>query len=168
MKRSVYLLNGSTLLLAGCMGYQPGGSRPEGINTVAMGPVINRTGEPAMELQITHAMRDRIQLDGRMKLANEPDNADALIEIKLVKFSLRPIAYDESLKTTPRIYRMTITGTAALRNTKTGKVISESDAYGEATFNFENDLTTSKRDAMPTAAAELAKFMLDDLIEYWN
>jgi hypothetical protein len=132
-----------------------------------MGPVINRTSEPAMELQVTHAMRDRIQFDGRMKLANEPENADALIEIKLTKFSLRPIAYDESLKTTPRIYRMTISGTASLKDCKTGQVISEADSYGEATFSFADDLSTSKRDAMPTAAAEMAKFMLDDLIERW-
>lgn len=155
------------MLLCGCAGYQLGGSRPAGVETVAMAPVINATGEPAIELQVIHAMRERIQFDGRMKLANEPENADAVIEIRLTDYTLTPIAYDSELRTTPNLYRLRITGEAELRDTETGSVLSTSKTYGEATFPFVADLTSSKRDALPAAAQEIAKFMLDDLIERW-
>jgi hypothetical protein len=169
MKRRLHLLNGlaATLLLTGCMGYRLGGSRPAGIESVAMAPVVNATGEPAIEIQVTHAMRERIQFDGRMQLVNDPENADALIEIRLTDFSMSPIAFRSDLKTTPLIYRLRITGTARLRSTATGEVLSEASTYGEATFDFKSDLTTSKRDAEPIAAREIAKFMLDDMIERW-
>jgi hypothetical protein len=168
MKR-IHLLNSfaATLLLSGCMGYQLGGSRPEGIEAVTMAAVVNKTGEPAIELQVTHAMRERIQFDGRMKYVNKQENADAVIKIELTGYRLTPVAYRDELRTTPELYRLTITGHADLVSTKDGTVLSSSSTYGESTFKFTSDLTTSKRDAVPVAAQEIAKFMLDDLIERW-
>ena len=167
MKRSIHLFSGlmATLLLAGCMGYQLGGTRPEGIETVYMAPVVNQTTESAIELQVTKALRQRIQFDGRLKLRNSVDNADAVIEVTLTDYRLTAIAFRDDLKTTAEQYRLRITGFATLKDAETGKTLSESKTYGEARFFFESDLTTSKRDALPTAAKELAKFMVDDLIE---
>lgn len=168
MKRSVHLFIGlAALLLAGCMGYQLGGTRPEGVETVHLAPVINATTEPAIELQVTHALLQRIQFDGRLKVRNSPDSADAIIEVKLTDYQLTPIAFRDDLQTTPEQYRMRITGTATLKNSETGEILSESKTYGETRFVFESDLTTSKRIALPRAAEEIAKFMVDDLIERW-
>ena len=169
MKRRIHLLNCvvASLLLSGCLGYQLGGSRPEGIETVTMTAVVNKTTEPAIELQVTHAVRDRIQFDGRLKLVNGTGEADGVIEVILTDYKLTPIAFRSEQKTTPEIYRLRVTGTATLKNGKTGEILSESKTYGEATFPFEADLTTAKRDALPRAVAELAKFMVDDLIEQW-
>ncbi len=169
MKRRIHLLNcvAATLLLSGCLGYQLGGSRPEGIETVSMAPVVNKTSEPAIELQVTHAVRDRIQFDGRLKLINGTGASDGVIEVILTDYNLTPIAFRSEQNTTPEIYRLRITGTAKLKNAQTGEILSESRTYGEATFPFESDLTSAKRDALPRAAAELAKFIVDDLIEQW-
>lgn len=170
MKKRLYLLNtlAATLLFSGCMGYQLGGSSLAGINAVTMGPVINSTGEPAIELQVTRAMREHIQFDGRLKLANESKHADAIIEITLTEYTLNPIAFSSEQRTTPDVYRLRITGEAELRNVSTGEVLSTSQTYGEATFEFQDDLTSAKRDALPKAADEIARFMLDDLIEQWQ
>jgi hypothetical protein len=169
MKKRIHLLNcvAATLLLSGCLGYQLGGSRPKGIKTVTMAAVVNKTEEPAIELQVTHAVRDRIQFDGRLKLVNSTDEADGVIEIILIDYKLSPIAFSSEDKTTPDIYRLRITGIARLKNAETGEIISDSQTYGEATFPFSADLTSSKRNALPRAAAEIAKFMVDDLIERW-
>jgi hypothetical protein len=169
MERSIHLFSGLTalLLLAGCMGYQLGGTRPEGIETVHLAPVINATTEPAIELQVSHALLQRIHFDGRLKVRNTSDSADAIIEVKLTDYTLTAIAFRDDLKTTPEQYRMRITGSAILKDAKTGETLSESKTYGETRFSFESDLTTSKRNALPRAAQELAKFMVDDLIERW-
>jgi hypothetical protein len=170
MKRRIHLLNcvAATLLLSGCLGYQLGGSRPKGIETVTITAVVNKTAEPAIEQQVTHAVRDRIQFDGRLKLVNGAGVADGIIEIILTEYNLTPIAFRSEQNTTPEIYRLRITGTANLKNAATGEILSESKTYGEATFPFEADLTSGKRDALPRAAAELAKFMVNDLVETWQ
>jgi hypothetical protein len=155
------------LLLAGCMGYQLGGGKPAGIETVSMAPVINQTAEPAIELQVTHALRDRIQFDGRLKLVDAGDFADGIIEVHLTRYEMTPIAYRGDKTTMPQVYRLRITGKAALRRSDTGNIIATSETYGEATFPFQSDLTSAKRDALPAAATEIAKFMVDDLIEQW-
>ncbi len=169
MKRSIHLFSGlaATLLLAGCMGYHLGGSRPEGVETVYIAPVVNATTEPAIELQVTHALRQRIQFDGRLKLRNSANSADAIIEVELTDYRLTAIVFRDDLKTTPEQYRIRITATATLTDAQTGKILSESKTYGETRFPFKSDLTTSKRAALPRAAEELAKFMADDLIERW-
>ncbi len=169
MNRRIHLLNSlvATLLFSGCMGYNLGGSRPEGVETVTLASVVNTSGEPSIELQVTHAMRQRIQFDGRMKLVNSPKNADAVIEITLTKYSLTAISYRSDLRTTPESYRLRITGVAELKDAQTGETLSTSSTYGESTFDFESDLTSSKRDALPEAAKEISKFILDDLIERW-
>lgn len=170
MSKRIHLINGlaAILLLSGCMGYKlDNHAGPAGIKTVALAPVINKTNEPAIELQVTHALRDRIQFDGRVKLVNSPEKADGIIHVTLTKYELTPIAYRDRQRTTPQLYRMRITGKAELKDTKTGKVLTSSTTYGEAPVPFQSDLTSAKRDALPAAASEIAKYMVDDLTDQW-
>lgn len=169
MKRIFHLLHGfaATLLLAGCMGYQLGGSRPEGVESVHIAPVVNHTSEPAIELQVAKALRERIQFDGRMQLVDRAEDADAIMETTLVDFNLTATAFRNDRRTTAEQYRMRVDAVATLKDAETGKALSSSKTYGEATFPFESDLTSSKRNAHPQAARDLARFMVDDLIERW-
>ncbi len=169
MKRRVYLFTTAlaALLLSGCMGYQTGGGQPAGIESVYMAPVINQTDEPALEMQVTHALRDRIQFDGRLELIDSARASDGIIEVTLTKYSLKPIAFTDEKQSTPGLYRIRVTGTATLKRTDTGAILSSSESYGETTLTFDSDLTDAKRDALSAAAAELAKYMVDDLIEQW-
>lgn len=170
MKRSIHLIAclSTALLISGCMGYKLGGSRPEGVETVYMAPVVNETTEPAIELQVTEALRQRIQFDGRLKLLNTPDS-DAVIEVALTRYTLSAIAFrnDRKHQSTAEQYRIRIDAVATLKDSETGEILSESKTYGESTFYFGSDLTSSKRDALPRAAQEVAKFIVDDLIERW-
>jgi hypothetical protein len=149
------------------MGYELGGSGPAGMKTVAVAPVINKTDEPAIELEVTHALRQRLQFDGRMKLTRSEHEADAVIEVTLTDYSLTPVAYRSDQRTTPELYRIRITGNAQMKDPAAGTVISESETYGESVFEFTSDLTSSRRNALPEAAREIAKLMIDDLIETW-
>ena len=169
MKRRLYLLCGTALLLlmSGCMGYRLGANQPEGIHTVALAPVINRTGEPAVEQQVTHALRERIQFDGRLKLVDLQAAPDAIIEVSLTEYDLLPIAYRDLKSSTPQLYRLTLKGKAALKEAQTENAISSSETYGDTPIPFQSDLTLSKRDGLPAAAAEFAKHMISDLLDVW-
>ena len=169
MKKSIQAFFGAAafLMLSGCMGYQLGGGRPEGIETVALKAVVNKTGETALEQAVTHALRERIQFDGRLKLVDLADQPDGLIEVNLQSYQLIPIAYHDRRSATPDLYRLTLHADAGLIRTADGKTVSSSKSYGETQVPFQSDLTSAKRDALPSAAAELAKYMLNDLIDQW-
>ena len=47
-----------SLILSGCVGYSLKPSLPEGITSVGIKPIVNKTSEPAIELKITEALSD--------------------------------------------------------------------------------------------------------------
>ena len=167
-RRNAFFVAMITLLLfSGCAGYQLGGTHPDGVKTVFMAPILNKTTEPAIEIQLTEILRQRIQFDGRLKLVIRPEDADAIVHVTLTDYRLTAVAYREDLKTTAEQYRMRITASSVLSDPKTGEELSKSSTYGETVFSFQSDLSSSKRNALPGALEELAKFISDDLTERW-
>ncbi|MCF7848195.1 MAG: hypothetical protein K9M45_05035 [Kiritimatiellales bacterium] len=155
------------LLFGGCAGYELGGTAPEGIKSVHLAPVINKTTEPAIELEVTKALRQRIQFDGRVTIENSK-LADAVLEVTMTDYELQALSYDKNKTSRAREYRLIITADSQLKNRETGKVISSiNKVYGEATFPFSSDLTGAKRSTLPVAAADLSRFLLDGLLENW-
>lgn len=155
-----------TLLFCGCMGYQLGDTAPAGIKTVNVAAIINKTTEPAIEIKVSEAIRQRIQFDGRVEIENLK-LADGIIQLTLTDYTTSALSYDKNKQTRAREYRATIRATATLKNRETGEIISEITTYGETTFPFDSNLTAAKRSALPRAAADLAKFTLDGLLEDW-
>lgn len=170
MKRRIYLATGlaaTLLLLSGCMGYRLGGSRPEGVERITLNPIVNKSGEPAIEQQLDHALRARLQFDGRLKLV-DAESADAAIDVTLTGYHLTAIAFRGDQRTTAKEYRIRLDASATLTNRKTGETISEAKNYGEAIFAFTSDLTSAKRSAARQVSDDLAKYLVDDLIEQWK
>jgi hypothetical protein len=156
------------LFLSGCLGYHIETGRPEKVQSVYIEPILNQTDEPAIEIQMMHALQQRAQFDGRIKLVDRPEDADALLQVRLTDYRLHATAYNNDIETMPEQYRLRIEARSTLSRPDSGEVISRSDTYGEATFFFKSDLTTSKRNALPTATDELARFIYDDLIDQWK
>ncbi len=153
--------------LSSCVGYHLNGTIPHHISTVQLAPIINQTDEPAIERQITRAMRSFIQFDGRLQLVDHT-SADARIEITINSYRNNPIAYrSNDRQVAPRFYRQSITATARLINIATGETLKEATNYGESLFEFKSDLSTSKRNTQFEAANELARLIFSDLIETW-
>jgi hypothetical protein len=80
-------------LSAGCVyGFQ-GGGLPEHVRTVAVLPFDNRTGEPALTLEVFNAVREAAE--GRLGLrAATEANADAVVRGEIVRYEPDiPLAY---------------------------------------------------------------------------
>jgi len=154
------------LLLAGCTGYQLGGTLPSAIQTVSL-TVVNRTGEPSIEVGVMHALRAEIQQDGRLTIV-EPGEADAVLSVTLRDYRLKAVAFDRVRGTLAREYRATINAAAVLYEEENNTVIAESSGLiGEAEFPFDSDLTTAKMGALPGAAADLARKIVSTTLTAW-
>lgn len=154
-------------ILNGCIGYSLQPTLPDGIKSVAIKPIINKTSEPAIEIKVQEALAEFIQLDGRLELTNQSE-ADAIIEITLTRYVNNPIAYKSNTREfSPKTYLQGVHATALLRNNTTGEIISKTINHGESVFDFEFDISNSKRNVFSNAADELVRMIYTDLIEQW-
>lgn len=170
MKKSIPFLFTSIMMLTftGCLGYRLQASKPVGVKKIYMESVINSTVEPSLEIELSKALRGRIQFDERTQLVNHEADADTILEADIHAYTISPIAYNRTELTTAERYRIRIDASATLKSAKTGEQISTAKNHGEAIFIFNTDMTSSKRNAMPKAAQDLAKYLVDDLLETWE
>ena len=155
------------LLLSGCVGYDFNAALPEGIERVALLPIVNQTDEEALEIGLTRAVRRYLQTEARVQLVS-PAQADALIEITLTDYHNWAIAYDgNNRQVPPSTYNQRITAHALLR-TRTQAVLKQSQNYGEALYTFSSDLPTTKRAHRSNALEELARLLCSDVLDHWK
>lgn len=155
------------LLLAGCVGYQLGSMLPEDIETIHVPTFVNTTKEPLLEVETTRAVIAELQKDGSLKVSGKA-GADSILSVTLTHFDLSPVSFSREINTLANEYRITITVRIMLVRTDTNEVIVEIPRLsGESEFQFSGDLTTAKRQSLPTAAADLAHDIVEQVVEYW-
>ena len=165
MKKIISLL-ALSFLFAGCTGYQLGSNLPESIQTVSL-TVENQTEEPSVEVQTMKSMRAEVQRDGRLALCSESDS-DTVLKVTLVNYNINSLAYDREHGTRAEEYRVTLTASAVLYDAATGDVLREiPSVVGDTEFQYESDLTSGKRAALPTAADDLARKVISMTIAAW-
>ena len=78
-----------SLALGGC-GYSLRTSLPPGINSIHVPVLENRTQEPAIEDFITQALTQAVVQSGRVRIAANAREADAVLEGSIVEYRLCP------------------------------------------------------------------------------
>ena len=163
------LAAGTGWLESGCanMGYSLGSMLPPDIKTVYVPTVINRTDEPLVDIEVTRAVIEQIQLDGSLKVAGE-DDADSVLHIVLTKYQIVPISFEKVRRTAAEEYRIYLTAQVRLTRTADGETVVENPLIqGEATFELQGDLTSSKRIGLPEAANDLGHDIVEQIVEHW-
>ena len=157
----------TALLITGCAGYRLGTSLPRDIRSIYIPMFENRTGEPLIEARATNATIAEFQKDGTLRILDE-DTADVTIEVVLTKLELSPLQYSKTDKRKPNEYRLRLYASYVLRRTASREILAqEKDLIGESTFIFAGNLTTAKQNAIPNAAEDLGKNIVESVVEYW-
>lgn len=162
------------LIVAACqtgcssMGYELGSMLPPEIQTVFIPTVQNNTEEPQIESETTRAIIDAFARDGSLRLAGQSE-ADSVLYVTLTSYQIVPLAFRRDTRTAAEEYRIYLTASMMLlRNDGSEEVIAQSPALrGNWTFEMIGDLTTSKRIGLPDAAADLARHVVAQVVEYW-
>ena len=156
-----------TIMFSGCAGYRLGSTLPEGINVICVNQFTNKTREPQLEIATTRAVIQEFQRDGSLSIGEEK-KSDIVLDVVLTEIKQQPLQYQRDRANTTREYRLTITASIVLRNRRTGKVMfSNPRVQGEEDFIPAGDLASSKRDAIPEAASDLAHDIVESVVEYW-
>lgn len=152
--------------LVGCVGYRLGSTLPPDIKTVYVPLFANKSREPLVENNATAALIAELQKDGTLKVVNM-ENADVVLECTLTSVSLNPLRYNRSDVTKPNEYRLTLAASLTLKRVRDQEVLCEASVIGESTFPFVGNLTSAKQSAMPRAAEDLAKRIVEKAVEAW-
>lgn len=154
------------LTLSGCVGYRLGSTLPPGIDSVYVPTFINETGEPMVEVEATRAAIQAFQKDGTLRVLDR-EMADAILNVTVVDYELKPLRYQRDKNKTTQEYRLTLTAEVSFERTEDGEVIISRRVKGEADFEPGSDLSSAKRAALPQAARDLAHDIVECVVEYW-
>ncbi len=165
----------SLLFLTGCSGYKLGQPLPENIDSVFVPTVVNASKEPLLETSLTPALQREIITYSQLRLAEE-STADATLQVRVIDYRLDSIGYSNQgdKNDAAREYRAWIKADAKLVNTQTGEIISEAkNIVGKTTFIIDDafgrgDIVGAKRASKTRAARDLAREIVDAVMEVWN
>ena len=155
------------LTLPGCVGYQLGSTLSPDIQSVYVHLFVNKCHEPFLEIDATNATIAEFQKDGTLRIMPKGE-ADVFLTTTLNALTLTPLRYNQTTdKTRPNEYRLTMSASFVLKRAKTQEIINEASVIGESTFVFVGNLNSSKRAAFPSASEDLAKRIVEKVVETW-
>ncbi len=155
------------LAMTGCVGYRLGSTLPPDVKSIYVQLFINKCNEPLLEIDTTNATKAEFQKDGTLRIAPKGE-ADVLLETTLNALTLTPLRYDQTVdKVKPNEYRLTLKVSFVLRRAKTREIMNEAAVIGESTFVYLGNLNSCKRAAIPAASEDLAKRIVEKVVETW-
>jgi hypothetical protein len=161
-------LTALALGLTGCTGYKLGSMLPDDLRTIYIPNFTNQTGEPYIITGATKAVIEEIQQDGSLEIVSDPNGASMVMQVTLKDYDLTPLAFDRSNRARTNQYRVKLTAEMKVIRTRDQKVlVYDPRVSGDATFPFTSDFTTTKRQALPRAAEDLAHDIVERVVEAW-
>lgn len=157
------------LFSSGCAwtGYRLGSTLPRNLRTIHIPIVVNESGEPSLEVDVTEAVTEDFQTDGALKVVQSAKGADLLLEIKLTSYKLQPLSYDRDRGKTANEYRIRLKAKILCKNQKANEILVATEVEGKATFVPSGGISLSKREALPDAADDLAHNIVEQIVEAW-
>ena len=152
---------------AGC-GYKVSGSGkylPQDLKTIAIPDFDNKTTKAEAEQFVTFAIRDEFIKRSSMKLVDRTDEADALLEGEITKFTVKPLSYSYLGSTNQ--YTVKITLNITFINLKTNTVIYQNKNM-DFTEDYEiesGDFFSQETDALQKISEKFAKGIVSALLE---
>ena len=127
---------------------------------------VNKTSQLGIETKLTDEIIRRFMLDGTLKVTAK-ENADVVLEGRIISFSLSPRQFDSTDRRLVAQYGVSIGVELTLTDSKTGEIIWVDDVSKGATYFVTGSLARSEEDAVDEASAELARDIVIRVVEGW-
>ena len=153
--------------LAGCANYQLGSSIPTAKRTICVPVFENASGHPFVEADTTQAVLSEFRRDGTLRLVDR-ENAALELEGRIIGCKVEAMHFDPNHPFLAVEYRLTLTADVKVYERASGKVVAHlGHVTGDDIFRTESDLPSTERDAIPRAAARLAKTIVSETLMAW-
>ena len=162
-----FLLIAALLLpAAGCAGYRLGSASglTADAQSIEIIPFPNQTEEPRLSQSLASALRRQIQNDGTFKLETR-GRGDLQITGNIVQYLRVGVTFQPGDVITPRDFELRMTAQVKVLNRRAGKTLLQRPVTGRTLIRAFNDLASAERQALPLLADDLARKIIDLLVD---
>ena len=161
---------------SGCAHYQLGTGGKLAFNTLYVEPVTNRTLLPQAQAIVSTQLREKFERDGRVRLVNSPDGADATLSVIIVNYAREVAAVRQGDTGLASKFTLTLGATCTLHDNRAGK-----NLFQDRTINaqrgaftgeqqgavFVSEQLQSEYQSVPLLAESLADKVTHAVLDVW-
>jgi hypothetical protein len=135
-----------------------------GSRSITVLPFENSTLEPRVTENIANALRAQLQQEGTFRLATHGEG-DLIVSGVVRDISRQEQSFQARDTRTLRDYNFEMTAHVTATERGTGRVILDREVRGHTMLRIVDDLPSAERQAMPLAAANLARNITSMLVD---
>ncbi|MEQ9309923.1 MAG: LptE family protein [Balneolaceae bacterium] len=153
----------------GCLRYSfTGTSIPEGVNSIYIPffPDQSNSGFGDLSDRLNQALIERFVNQSRLQLANNEQDADAILDGSIVAYSNRPFSIGGDEQANQNQVRISVRGTFEYNN-EPEALWSNKSFDGTFTFDTTDDPINGELNAVDEALEQIANNMFNDAVSSW-
>jgi hypothetical protein len=179
MTRAWGLLLVTLFLSEGCANYRMGAGPAPSFSSLYIAPASNKTTVPQSRELVSTMLREAFIKDGRVELVDGRGDADATLEVTLVKFRRENSANREDDNGLARKFTLYLTAQCSLRDNRTGQMLFSGrtievqresftdNGLGLVPFGTSNDQLQSEYNTLPLLAELLSEKVTHAVLDVW-
>jgi len=158
----------SLFALSGCANYHLGSGGKLTFQTLYVAPVVNESKLPQSVAVVSTGLREAFLNDSRVTLVNSADQADAILTVKLLKYSRTVTASQSNDTGQARKFDVTLEAEASLRDNRQNKFLFEKRKVEAVREVFtDSGQLQSEYNTVPLLAETLSKNVLNATLDVW-
>lgn len=157
------------LTQSSCLRYSfTGTSIPEGVNSIYIPffPDQSNSGFGDLSDRLNQALIERFVNQSRLQLANNEQDADAVLDGSIVAYSNRPFSIGGNEQANQNQVRISVRGTFEYKN-EAEALWSNKSFEGTFTFDPTDDPINGEQSAADEALEQIANNMFNDAVSSW-
>jgi len=147
--------------------------------TIYIEPSKNKTMIPQSQVVVSTMLREAFIRDGRVSVVDSSADADATLEVTLVKYIRNNAANREDDVGLARKFTLKLTASCRLRDNRTGRLLFDDriiqvqreaftdNGLGAVPFGTSNDQLQSEYNTLPLLADELSDEVTHAVLDVW-
>jgi Lipopolysaccharide-assembly len=173
------LLIVSLMVSSGCAHYKMGSGSEPTFETLYIEPAKNTTSLAQSQVVVSTLVRQAFIRDGRVTVVNTNQEADASLEVTLVKYSRIDAANREDDNGLARKFTLHLRASCRLRDNRTGRMLFDGrivevqreafvdNGLGSVTFGTSNNQLQSEYNTLPLLADALSDKVTHAVLDVW-
>lgn len=165
----IYIALAAVFALSSCLRYSfTGTSIPEGVNTIYIPffPDQSNSGFGDLSDRLNQALIERFVNQSRLQLANNEEDADAVLDGSIVGYSNRPFSISGDEQASQNQIRISVRGTFVY-NSEPEALWENKNFDGTFTFDPTDDPINGEQTAADEALDQIADNMFNDAVSSW-